>query len=157
MFQEQRPTSVTVIGWAWIVMGTLMGISAVFTLVGLVVWQDMGLTSDAMPLIFRLMPALAVLEGVVAAVGVVGGVGFLRLQARARLVLEVLTWLTLVAVIGFMVVWLVGWFSMSSSPTPDSFTILGGVMGGMITFLYGAPLVAMLVALRGPKVAAAMR
>jgi hypothetical protein len=152
MYQEKRPTCVTVISWAWIIIGGLMCASATMGLFMSVMMGKMTQDDPVMPLMLTIFPLLATVQIGVAVLGLVSGINFLKLKAWARNVLEGLTWLLLVFIIGFMVFWVFNWVSMSSGHGPRGFDIMGAVMGVVITGFYGVPLGIMLNYLRGSKV-----
>jgi hypothetical protein len=152
MYQEKRPTCVTVIGWAWIIIGGLMCLSATMALFSSVMIGEMAKDEPDMPFIFKIFPLLAIVQIGAAVLGLVSGINFLKLKAWARSVLEGLTWLLLVFILGFMVFWVFNWISTTSSHGPSGFGMMGAVMGVVITGIYGVPLGIMLKYLRGPKV-----
>ena len=166
MYQEKRPTCVTVIGWAWIIIGILMCFSAVMALASIAIIGQISATQPAasqkMPGIFRLekrfFPLLAVVQLGVAVFGIISGVNFLKLKAWSRNALEILTWLALVFVISFMIFWVASWlWGTTSSRAPIGFSIMGAVMGIGVSAFYGVPFVIMLKFLRGDKVRAAFK
>lgn len=156
MYQGNRPTCVTVIGWAWIIIGGLMFLSAVMALLSSVMIGEMAQNDPEMPLIFKLFPLLAIFQIGIAAIGCICGINFLKLKTWSRSVLEVLTWLLLVFILGFMAFWLFNWMSTTMAHGPQGFGIMGAVMGVIITGIYGVPLVIMLKYLRGSKVKSAI-
>jgi len=160
MYQEKRPTCVTVIGWAWIIIGALMCFSAVMGLFTSVMIRQVSTAHpDAhrnMPGLFRFFPMVALVQIGVAVFGIVSGISFLKLRAWSRNALEVLTWLLLLFVAGFMVFWVVNWFSITSRRDLDAFSIIGAVMGVVASTVYGIPLGIMLKFLRGDKVKTAI-
>lgn len=114
--------------------------------------------SQNMPGFFRFFPFLAIIQIGVAIVGIISGVNFLKLKAWARNALEILTWLVLIFVVGFMIFWIATWlWGTTSSHTPIGFSIMGAVMGVAISAMYGTPFAIMLKFLRGEKVKMAMR
>jgi O-antigen ligase len=129
MYQEKRPTCVTVIGWAWIVVAILMCLSAVMALFAssMMLSQISSEQPDAaknIPTFFRFFPLLAVMQLCVAIFGIISGINFLKLKAWSRTALEILTWLTLLFVIGFMIFWVASWlFGTTSSHAPIGFSI----------------------------------
>jgi len=162
IYQEKRPTCVTVIGWAWIIQGALMCLSAVMALFAstMMISQISATSPDAnqnMPAFFRFFPLLAIVQIGVAVFGIVSGVNFLKLKPWSRTALEILTWLVLVFVVVFMLFWVGSWLSMTSSHAPIGFSIMGAVMGIVILGVFGVPLGIMLKFLRGDKVKTAMR
>ena len=152
MYQEKRPTCVTVIGWAWIILGGLMCLSATMALFSSIMIGDMAQGDPDIPFIFKIVPMLAIVQIGVAVLGLTSGINLLKLKAWARNVLEGLTWLLLIFILGFMVFWVINWVSMSSGHGPRGFGVMGAVMGVVITGIYGVPLGIMLKYLRGPKV-----
>jgi hypothetical protein len=152
MYQEKRPTCVTVIGWTWIILGGLMCLSATMALFSSVMIGKMAQEDPNMPFIFKIFPLLATVQIGFAVLGLVSGINFLKLKSWARNVLEGLTWLLLIFILGFMVFWVFSWVSMSSGHGPKGFDIIGAVMGVVITGIYGVPLGIMLKYLRGDKI-----
>jgi hypothetical protein len=157
MYEEKRPTCVTVIGWAWSILGGLMCLSAIFALFGSLMMGEGVEGHGDVSFIFRIFPVLAIVQMGVGVLGLVAGINFLKLRAWSRPVLEVLTWLMLVFVVGFMVFWVFNWLSITSEGAPSGFSIMGGAMGVVITGIYGVPLGIMLRYLRGDKVRSAMQ
>ena len=85
MYEEKRPTCVTVIGWAWSILGGLMCLSAIFALLGSLMMGEMmgeGVQghSDG-PFVFRILPVLAIVQVGVGVLGLVAGINFLKLRA----------------------------------------------------------------------------
>jgi hypothetical protein len=162
VYQEKRPTCVTVIGWAWIIQGALMCISAVMALFAfnMMISQISAASPDAnqnLPAFFRFFPLLAIIQICVAVFGIISGVNFLKLKPWSRNALEILTWLVLVFVVVFMLFWVGSWLSMTSSHAPIGFSIMGAVMGVVVSAVYGVPLGIMLKFLRGDKVKMALK
>jgi len=85
-----------------------------------------------------------------------GGVKFLSLKAWTRPVLETLTWLLLIFVMGSGIFWVFTWLSMTSAQGPRGLDMIGAVMGAVITAINGIPLAIMLKYLRGEKVKGAL-
>ena len=156
MYQEKRPTCVTVIGWAWIIIGGLMFFSAIMALLSSVMISHMSQANSEfqqnMPAIFRFFPLLAIIQIGVATIGLVSGINFLKLKAWSRNALEVLTWILIVIMAGFGIFWEYGWLSMPTGHSPKGFDIMGAVMGVVIIGIYGVPLGIMIKYLRGDKV-----
>jgi hypothetical protein len=152
MYQEKRPTCVTVIGWAWIIIGGLMCLSAIMAFISSVMIGEMSQHRPGSPFIFKIFPLLAIVQIGVAVLGLVSGINFLKHKAWARNVLEGLTWLLLSFTLGFMVFWIFNWISITSGDGFSGFGMMGAVMGVVITGIYGVPLGIMLKYLRGPKV-----
>ncbi len=152
MYLEKRPTFVTVIGWAWIIIGSFMCLSAAMAffipfMVGYIV-QD----GSEVPLIFKILPILAIVQISVAVLGIVSGVNFLKLKPWSRNVLEVLTWFLLIFIIGFGIFWVSNWFSVISGYDQRGLNLMPIFMSIAIIGIYGFPLGIMLKYLRGKKV-----
>lgn len=160
MYQEKRPTCVTVIGWSWIIIGGLMFFSAIMALISsTMIDQVSGANSEAqknMPAIFRFIPLIATIQVAVAITGFVSGINFLKLKAWSRYVLEIVTWILLIFITSFGIYWEYGWLTMTSGHGPKGFDIMGAVMGLVIIGIYGFPLVIMIKYLRGDKVKSAI-
>jgi len=156
MYQEKRPTCVTVIGWAWIIIGGMMFFSAIMALFSSVMIGQMSQANSEvqqnMPAIFRLFPLLAIIQIGFAIIGLVSGINFLKLKAWSRNALEILTWVLLLFMVGFGIFWEYGWLSMTPGQGPKGFDIMGAVMGVVIIGIYVVPLGIMLKYLRGYKV-----
>ncbi|WP_146157530.1 sodium/proton-translocating pyrophosphatase [Enhygromyxa salina] len=162
-FQEPRPTPVTVIGWAWIVIGALMLVSATISFIAS---MAVGLPAPPPPTagtpelpfssIWKWFPVLVAGQCVFSIVGIVAGRGFLALQARARTTLEILSWILCVLLIAFAVSWIANWAAVGSSDDPFGPGMIGAVMGVLICLMYGAPVGLMIYHLRSPKVRAAL-
>src|ERR1035437_9283766 len=97
-----RPKSVTVIAWVWIVLGGLMFVSAAVGLLLAIILSLSGGTGTAPPPahVFLVMHrVLCIVQLGVSVVAVIAGVHFLRQRAWARTVLEAMTWLMLIWII----------------------------------------------------------
>lgn len=158
MYLEKRPTCITVIGWVWIVFGGLMVLSAVMAMVmAIIISSTAGNETELSP-IFHAAPYLCVVQIIVAVLGLVSGIHFLKLKVWSRAVLEALTWLVLVYVIGFMgyAVYDIAFSGSAESPVIIG-NLVGIALGVMITAVYAVPLGIMLWYLRGAKVRRAMK
>ena len=155
-FVEPRPTCVTVIGWAWIIIGGLLclsGIMAIFYPI------TMELTSETHFIAPQNVAGVLVLLGLLAVVlmgigvlGLVSGVSFLKMTPWSRRVLEILTWLALVYV---AVLGTIGVYTMMSEAGRESapgLRIMAAFWVALVIGLYVVPLVIMLRYLRGRKV-----
>lgn len=151
MYQEKRPTCVSVIGWAWIVIGVLMCLSSVFML-AMMMADDMLKEARDMSFLFYIFPLLAVVQVGAGILAIVSGINFLKLKSWSRIVLEVLTWIFLVVIIVYMVLWSLIWFLFPSGFHPTGFLIVLAIMAVVISGIYAVPLIIMLKYLRGPKV-----
>ena len=161
MFQEKRPTCVSVIGWVWTILGGLMLLSSFMALIS---WNMVGQAASSdpefqnnMPTIMKFFPHIASVQMIVAIIGLISGINFLRLKAWSRSALEVITWILLLAIISFGGFWQFGWVSSSMGHGPAGFDIIGVVMGVIIFAIYIVPLAIMLKYLRGEKVKGAMK
>lgn len=152
MFQEKRPTCVTVIGWGWIIIGGLMCLSAIMIILGSFIIGEMAQNVPGTPFLFKVFPWLAIIQFCLGMLGIVSGINFLKLKVWARNILEGLTWFLLIFILGFMCFWIFNWVSLASEQPPRGFWFMGIVMALMITGVYGVPLAIMLKYLRGPKV-----
>ena len=106
MYQEKRPTCVTVIGWAWIIIGGLSCLSAIMVLFMSLMMGGMVHDHPDMPFIFKIFPLLLIVQIGVAMLGLVAGINFLEFKAWSRDVLEGLSWISLIFLVGFMIYWL---------------------------------------------------
>jgi len=156
MYLEKRPTCVTVIGWAWIIIGGLMCFAAVMALLNLAIIRQTSEDNPEATVIFRIFPFLAVVQIGVGVVGLFSGINFLKLKSSSRTVLEVLCWLLLLFVAGFGILGLYMWISMTSGGVVFGSRHMGPIMGLLMTALYIVPLAIMLKYLRGNKVRNAM-
>ncbi len=162
MYQEKRPTCVTVIGWTWTIFGVLVCASAIMCLfaccflITQVPEMHTGNQQNT-PVVFWLFILLCVVQIVVALLGIVSGVNFLKLRSWSRRVLEILTWILLIFTVGFGIFWIPTWVVVTSRDAPLSFSIFGAVMGIVSTIVYGLPLGFMLKYLRGDTVKNAMK
>lgn len=166
-----RPTSVTVISWVWIVMGILMTLGGAMGFFSFAMMQEMSggnpFPPDQLPpdfpaefrpmmLIFRNFQFVAAFQVVVAIFAIVSGIYFLKLRQWARTALEVLTWLALTYIVVFGSYWVYMWVHMTGNIPPDqmppgmgNFKYFGAIMGIVINLIFGAPLVIMLLKLKG--------
>jgi len=161
MTVNERPTCVTVIGWAWIVIGGLMCFSALMGIFMSLSMQQMMRTHPHMdqevPAFFRYFALIALGQVAVGALGLAAGINFLRLAEWARKVLLVVTTLLFLFVVGFGVFWVITWVGMSSGHGPPGFAAMGLIMGVFNTALFGVPLGIMTKYLAGDRVKQAMK
>ncbi len=150
MYLEKRPTSITVIGWAWIVIGGLMLISSVPAL-----FMSVSLNSDPsfqeqedIPFVFRYFVYFAFLQCLFSVVGIISGVNLLKMKLWARNALEILSWILLVSLVFFLIYWSINWLSFQEEIPDDSSSYIGLIMAIMITSIYGVPLIIMIRKLR---------
>ena len=152
MNQQIRPTCITVIGWAWIVIGGLMAISALLALIGFVMMPNDALNDPNIPGIFKYFPILIFFQIAFSILGLYSGINFLKLRKWTRITLEIQTWILLLFTSCFMVYWIYSWVGISSNAGDMSFRIIGAVMGLVMSAIYIVPLIIMLRYLRGDKV-----
>jgi len=157
MYQEKRPTCVTVIGWAWIIIGGLMLFGSVMALIGSSMMTQLAQSDEPAPFFIKIFPSIAIIEMGFGILGIVSGIHFLKLKASARSALELLTWLLLILILGFMVFWFFNWLTFPSQNSPPGFRIMGIVMGVINTAIFAVPLIIMLKYLRGRKVKDAIK
>ena len=152
MTQETRPTCISVIGWAWIIIGGLMTISALFALIGFMMMPEEAMEDPNVPMIFNFIPVIIIFQIAFSLIGIYSGINFLKLRQWARSVLEIQTWILLVFTSIFMIYWIYSWVGLSSEIEDMGFSILGAVMGLVMSAVYIVPLIIMLRYLRGDKV-----
>jgi hypothetical protein len=161
MFTDKRPTCVTVIGWAWIVIGSLMCISSIMGLLAssLQIPEMHGTEQKDQFLVsmFSWFPILAIVQIGVAILGIISGFNFLKLKSWSRLFLEILTWFLLIFILGFGIFWVIAWVIVTKLDSSSTFTIMGTLMGTIITIIYVIPLGFMLKYLRGKKTRSVMK
>ncbi|MDP3543404.1 MAG: hypothetical protein Q8T11_13125 [Elusimicrobiota bacterium] len=148
MFQEKRPTCVTVIGWAWIIIGGLMCFSAIMGFIASVMMRMQPQGSDALPDIVRIFPILAVLQVAIGALGIFSGISLLKLRPWSRRTLETLTWLLILFTAGCGVTMLVP-ITMGHL---NQFGIFSAILGLFTISVYGVPLGIMVKYLRSDAV-----
>jgi apolipoprotein N-acyltransferase len=150
--EKDRPTCVTVIGWFWIVVGGMFCLNAAMGLL-LFQWSR----GSPMPTIVKAVPLIALLQGSAGALGLVAGVNFLKLRAKARTVLECLTWLFLFFMVGLLISW-IGYFIHRNANQADGLPVFFMVFAGIIpSVITAVPLGIVLMFLRGKTVKEAMR
>lgn len=170
MTEEKRPTSVSVIAWTWIVTGAFMVFSGIMSL--LMVSAMPSLTSQLphapnMPQgvglmmgMFRYFGWLIAAQLVLAVVAIVAGYEFLKLRPWARAGLEILSWISLIYVVGFGVFWLSTWSTMTGQLPQQqdvpfdmaTFRIVGLAVAAVVTLAFAIPLGIMIKYLRGKVV-----
>ncbi len=167
---DARPTAVTVIAWVWIVLGGLSILIAVPSL--LLFWFvfDLPELQESIPVevpwIVKIMAKgaqwldlLYLLQLALGTFAVVSAIHFLRLRRWARTALEILSWGTLVYIMGFGTVWVLGWISMAGHIPAEvqvidgeTFQIIGAIMGPIMALIFALPFGIMVWHLRGDKV-----
>ena len=144
-----RPTVVTVIGWVWCALGAIMASAAVLVVV---LGADQDLVGAPSP--WTWMPALACVQLLVGAAGIVAGARLLALVAWARRVLEILTGLLIAMVVCVNVIVAIVWTRSMAEAGADVgvFRWFGVIVALISTVFYGGLLVLMLVQLRSRAV-----
>ncbi len=155
MATERRPKCISVIGWAWIIIGGMMIVSSVAAIVA---FNTMTIPESRLndSWVLRMIPVFIVLQVMFAASGLYSGVHFLRLKPWSRQVLEVQSWVLLMLLIAFAVYWQVDWQSTVPSHVQGNRQISGAIMGGVMMLLYIVPLGIMIKTLRGDVVRVAL-
>ena len=108
------------------------------------------------PVMLKIFPLMAVVQILIGGLGFVSGLSFLKLKKWSRNVLEILSWLMLIFIIGFMVYWVFNWLSMTADHGPKGFNLGGAIMGVIVSGIYAVPLGIMIKFLRGEKIKTAM-
>jgi ABC-type phosphate transport system permease subunit len=163
-----RPTSVTVIGWVWVVLGTMMTFSALMGLVIYMVtrqaWSQAAPPANApegFRALFKLFdwfPVLASAQVLLSPFIAWSGVQFLRLRRWARTSLEIINWLALAYVIAFSIFFVYAWNSMQAGAPqkgdgpPAVFALFGTLAALFNMALFGFPLGLMIRYLRSQAV-----
>jgi hypothetical protein len=173
--QKKRPTAVTVIGWVFIAGAVLMIFSGGMGFAAFSFMKHMGGEKPPIPeqapfqfgvmeVIFQHFGLIAIVQGALAVFIIIASIQFLRLRRWARTALEVIAWLGLVYLVGFGIFWVVSWIGITSNipitegtpgPAP-MFNIVGAVMGSVVTLFWAAPLVVIIIFLRGKTIREAL-
>ena len=173
--QKKQPTSITVIGWSFILSAALMIFSGVM---GLAIANFMKQTTGEIPGMSQELPAtlrimdsffqnfqfIALLQIAVSIFVLIAGIQFLKLRKWARNGLEVISWVGLILTVAFGIIWVISWVSMSSkipiqesaSVQPPMFGVFGAVMGGVVTLFWAAPIIVIIYFLRGKVIKGAV-
>jgi len=158
MVGSRRPTSVTVIGWFWIVVGGMMCIGAIFALLGLLRIQrgSVHLTQGESQFVkLMMLPATAQLAA--GLVAIVSAIYLLRLRYWARTVLEVLAWLVLAFTGGFAVLFFGSFGGFGPFEEIGTLETSFVVLSAVILVTYAAPFAIVLYHLRSDKLKNALR
>ena len=105
-----------------------------------------------MPTVFRYFPLIAITQMGIAVLGFISGIKFLKLVPWTRSVLESLTWILLLFIVGFGIFMEFNWISVTSDHGPRGFDFMGVIMVFVIIAIYSVPLGIMIKYLRGEKV-----
>jgi hypothetical protein len=145
VFEEPRPTVVSVLGWVWLILGALLvagGIAAIAILVA---------APEARSVRGILRIGSATVELPMGVLGFIAARAFLRLAPWSRSALEVLSWLllvgTLTSVVGIL---------LQTGPMGESGSWMMAGVGLVSAVVYGAPVALMIRSLRSHKVRSAM-
>lgn len=169
-----RPPSVPVVSWIWIVSGIFVVVSGV---IGMGALSDLSGPPAGKSLHGPPTPALAVMAGLsrfliwttvvqmlMAVLAIVAGIYYLKLRSWARGVLELLTWVSLAALIGFGFFWPPAWMMTSSRFLPNDGSIdlqqvkyIGAIAGVVVMVAAAVPLAMMIRSLRSKAVREAIR
>lgn len=159
-FVEARPTPVTVIGWAWIILGGMMLLSASLALIMQIAAPPPELPDDVpFAWFWRNFAVFAVGQVVLSVFGIVAGRRLLKLERWARGALEVASWILLASVLGFLLFWvlnagaLMGGEDGAEAGIEAVFFIVPGVVS---TLMYAGPVGVMIYHLRSDRVRSAM-
>ena len=160
-----RPGVVTAIGWLFIAVAALTALGGIVGLVSELIMPmpELGpgvrspVAGGVVDFLTRYVHAIVGVVIAFAALLLISAEQFLKLRAWARCALEVATWLGLVYVIGFGIFWVFNWVKVTPRVgAPDTFTILGAVMGSVVTVVFLVPCVVLIWLLRGAAVRQAM-
>jgi hypothetical protein len=156
-FEEPRPTSVTVIGWVWLILGGYMCVGSALVLLMWLMGQTQADGERTVFLLERLEPLIICTQLVFGAAGFFAGLKFLDLKSWARTVLEVLTWILLVYTVGFGCFWVYTWISQHLSRRLSGRAIVFGAAGILVTCVFAVPLAIMLRYLRSQRIRGVLR
>jgi lysylphosphatidylglycerol synthetase-like protein (DUF2156 family) len=173
MGQAKRPSSVSVIAWTWIITGGFAVFSGIMSLLMLAAMPGLqselpyapGMPQDFgfMTSMFRYFGWLVLAQLVLAAVAIVAGIQFLQLRAWSRTALEILSWISLIYVVGFGLFWISTWstitgeFAQQGAPFDmETFRVAGLAVAIFITLAFAIPLGIMIKYLRGKAIREAM-
>jgi len=141
-----RPVAVGVTGWLCVVLGGVMIVSAALLALGAYArraLEEQGLdplasmegSLDSLSrMVLRNLEALSTAHLILGIVTLVIGLGFLRLQPWARLALEILAWVTLVASLASGAWEIVAWLApRGSGPAPFPGGVATALLGIVLT------------------------
>lgn len=140
-----RPTSVTVIGWAAMILSAFTILSGGGALLAA---RFVGADDPGVPAGFAVFSIAAILQIGLAILGGVSGYAFLKLRAWARTILEGMSWLLLLLVTAFALLLFVGDFGPGAPETV--------IIAVINTTMFGLPLCLALKHLRSDEVRAAV-
>lgn len=157
MGSEQRPTSVRVIGWLWILAGGILctgGMMGVSELLGIAPGPAQ-LAEEENQFVKEFLSATAAWAAGV--VGIISAIYFLRLRYWARTVLEVLAWLVLAFTGGFAVLFFGSFGGFGPFEEIGTLETSFVVLSAVILVTYAAPFAIVLYHLRSDKLKNALR
>jgi len=160
MSDNERPTSLTVIGWLWVIAGGVLCVGSLMPIAASLSARRMSPDSagpDALALLLKPSSILALTLSGLGLVGLVCGWRLLKLREWARKVLRLLTALLFAAVIAFAAFLLIGIPVSLSSGSPSEFTFLAAGVGLVNAAIIGVPLGMVLKSLGSETVRRAMR
>jgi len=174
MDYRDRPRSVSVVSWIWIVSGLfiiatgLMGVGALSDLPQLMPHRDLPKRvapgGAVMTGLSHFLMWVTVVQMAMAVLAVVAGVYYLKLRAWARGMLELLTWVSLGMLIGLGFFWPPLWMMTSEHLLPKDGSIdlekvkyIGAVSGAVVMLVSAVPLAMMIRSLRSRDVREAIR
>ena len=141
-FEEPRPTPVTVIGWAWIILGSMMLLSASLALIMQIVAPPPEVPDDVpFAALWRYFAVFAVGQVMLSVFGIVAGLRFLKLERWARGALEAASWILLASLLGFVIFWVlnVGALMGGEDGAGAGFGAVFIVVGVISTLFYATP------------------
>jgi hypothetical protein len=173
---KKKPASVTAIGWVFIVSAILMILSGVFGFIAYRFIQQMGVImpppmSEEILVPFRILTSflkyfglLAFSQIIFAIFILIASIQFLKLRAWARTALEVVSWLSLVYIVGFGIFGVIAWLNMTPSLPVEAesigplarFNILGAIMGIAVIVVSSISFIVIIKFLRGTIIREAM-
>ncbi|HBP21622.1 MAG TPA: hypothetical protein DEA08_28040, partial [Planctomycetes bacterium] len=147
------PTSLSVVGWAWVILGGFTVLSGGGALLA---WSVISPTPGGeVAFAEKIFPFLSTLQVGGGALGAVSGYQLLRLRAWARTVLEALTWPILLALLAFPLAAAYGTVRESGIAGPELVGVLAICVANAAIF--GIPTALMLRALRSDGLREALR
>jgi len=173
METRQRPNSIPVIAWSWIIGGVLMLVLGIITLAAVPRMSElmsqvggqrhMSASMGIRMAVSNYILWLTLIQSALSVAAVFAGIYFLRLRAWARGVLELLSWLTLFSVVAMGFIWFPLWMAASDDLLPRDGSVdlhrvkmIGTAAGGVVMVIAAIPLMAMIRSLRGKAVREAM-
>jgi hypothetical protein len=149
---------VTVIGWAWIVVGTMMLLSATMGLIGHFAGSgpDPREIPEDVPfaIVWRYIYVWMTAQVLLASFGIFAGWRFLQLERWARGALELASWILLAALLAMAIAWIVyvpAMFAGEGDPG-QGFAMFYIVVAVLSTVFYGSPVGVMIYFLRSDRV-----